>query len=662
MARLWWTCGLAGVLAFVGCKQDTTPAVSSQETAAPAPVAEEAVDLGTPAAAPVSAAPAPETPAPASATTSPSSAATPAPAAAAPAGVDWRHVAADGALAVIVRPAQALNNPVVMGVIRAIEESQPNFKLTDRLNEMRQELGIDVNDIDHVLVVVDQQQLAMAGTFASMMMAPPMSFEEGALEAPPGAFAPPPGPGAAPDAAPAPDPGTNCDDQPLFNETAPPLAGPPGGLEEGLEVPPPLVVVKFNKSVDQQKLADAGGNPAETRTHGGQTYYLKGDKSATWFQDPQTAIISSEPRVQALIDGQWREPGPLAKLLEPLATRELAVALDVTQLHAFVSMMAQQNPVAAMAGGLVKQVNSLTLAADLQGANLLQLQLHTLNEGSAGGLQGMLGGFLQQGQQAFAAQTQAGADSIPPEAKDLLPLIEKLVNGASVTAEGSVCSITVPRPDGIEQLPTLIKPALQKVQTAAAEARELNGLKQIALAFHNYHDIYGAFPAHGGSGSAGRPGQGLSWRVHLLPFLEEAALYNEFNLDEPWDSEHNRALISRMPKIYGENPEGKTSLHVFVGPGGGFEGDEGLRLFDVTDGTSLTILAVQAGPSTADVWTKPGGLTLDAASPLGALGDVGATFPVVLMDGSARKLSSTMDAETFKNLVNPKDGNPVRLD
>ncbi len=42
----------------------------------------------------------------------------------------------------------------------------------------------------------------------------------------------------------------------------------------------------------------------------------------------------------------------------------------------------------------------------------------------------------------------------------------------------------------------------------------------------------------------------LSWRVHILPFIEENALYQEFHLDEPWDSPHNIKLLNRMPPTY----------------------------------------------------------------------------------------------------------------
>lgn len=97
-------------------------------------------------------------------------------------------------------------------------------------------------------------------------------------------------------------------------------------------------------------------------------------------------------------------------------------------------------------------------------------------------------------------------------------------------------------------------------------AREV-ALKQIALAFHNHNDTYYNFPHAYGDGEGKTTG--LSWRVHLLPFLGQNALYNKFKLNEPWNSPHNKALIAEIPAIYripGTPSDGKTAYHVFTGP------------------------------------------------------------------------------------------------
>ena len=100
---------------------------------------------------------------------------------------------------------------------------------------------------------------------------------------------------------------------------------------------------------------------------------------------------------------------------------------------------------------------------------------------------------------------------------------------------------------------------------------------------HNYNGTYGRLPPAVVYGEDGKPLH--SWRVLLLPFIEQQALYEEFRLDEPWDSPHNIALLPRMPLTYAPPPGKKwkvppyhTVCQVFVGKGTAFDGREGLAL------------------------------------------------------------------------------------
>src|SRR6185295_10166602 len=132
--------------------------------------------------------------------------------------------------------------------------------------------------------------------------------------------------------------------------------------------------------------------------------------------------------------------------------------------------------------------------------------------------------------------------------------------------------------------------------------------KQIMLAMHNYHDIHKRFPAQAIYDKSGKLPL-LSWRVLILPFVEENGLYKEFHLDEPWDSEHNKKLIEKMPAIFNspgaDLPPGKTCYVVPRGKNTLFEGDKGMRDRDIVDGTSKTIMLVEVGADKAVTWTKP---------------------------------------------------------
>jgi RNA polymerase sigma factor (sigma-70 family) len=100
-------------------------------------------------------------------------------------------------------------------------------------------------------------------------------------------------------------------------------------------------------------------------------------------------------------------------------------------------------------------------------------------------------------------------------------------------------------------------------------------LKKLALAMHNYSDVYGHMPPPALTDKDGKAL--LSWRVELLPFLDQNELYQQFHREEPWDSPHNKKLLSKMPTVFA--PPGVktrqpnwTYYQVFVSagsPGGG---------------------------------------------------------------------------------------------
>jgi RNA polymerase sigma factor (sigma-70 family) len=164
---------------------------------------------------------------------------------------------------------------------------------------------------------------------------------------------------------------------------------------------------------------------------------------------------------------------------------------------------------------------------------------------------------------------------------------------------------------------------------------ERDNIKTIMLAFHNYHSNYNHLPTGSIYGSDGQPK--LSWRVALLPFLGENTLYNEFKMNESWDSPHNKALIARMPAVYGsideQIPAGHTKIRGFAGTGAAFEGVRNIGFQDITDGTSNTVLiAVARDPV---VWTKPGELSAEIPDPSSQL-DIarGAGYRLGMCDGS----------------------------
>jgi RNA polymerase sigma factor (sigma-70 family) len=108
----------------------------------------------------------------------------------------------------------------------------------------------------------------------------------------------------------------------------------------------------------------------------------------------------------------------------------------------------------------------------------------------------------------------------------------------------------------------------ERTASTAQRIKSMNNLRQIMLAIHNYHDANNRLPADVRD-KDGKPL--LSWRVLILPYLEQDNLYQQFHLDEPWDSEHNLKLLRQMPAVYRVGFDPKDSTHTycqaFAGPG-----------------------------------------------------------------------------------------------
>lgn len=251
--------------------------------------------------------------------------------------------------------------------------------------------------------------------------------------------------------------------------------------------------------------------------------------------------------------------------------------------------------------------------------------------------------------------------------KHLLPsvaTVRRTESGVELVSHGTLPSnIGTSAPIAV----ALLLPAVQSARGAAQRTQGMNNLKQIALAMHNFHDVYRGFPAAYNTDKDGKPL--LSWRVHLLPFLEAAPLYQQFHLDEPWDSEHNNQLIAQMPATYrapGSKAEpGKT---VYVGPRGkefvfvepkapGSRTPVGTGLANIPDGTSNTIMVVEASDAQAVVWTQPEDFEPTAENPFkGLVGLRPGGFLAALCDGSVRFIAASLDARMLWALFTKAGG------
>ena len=225
----------------------------------------------------------------------------------------------------------------------------------------------------------------------------------------------------------------------------------------------------------------------------------------------------------------------------------------------------------------------------------------------------------------------------------------------------------------------LLVSGLDAARNAALVFLPSNNLKQIVFATQRVQDSTGFFPGDIIDRDA-RPL--LSWRVAILPHLgdEAAALYREFHLDEPWDSDHNKPLLARMPAVFatpGEPPQkGLTDVVHPIGEGTAFSEVDGAKSLDeaetaglsgvrpetIRDGLSNTVL-VAFLPGLQTPWTQPGDFNGDPADVFATLKAAGLRVVVVGMgDGSVRPIRTDLDPRTIRALFSRNGGETLPED
>jgi hypothetical protein len=200
------------------------------------------------------------------------------------------------------------------------------------------------------------------------------------------------------------------------------------------------------------------------------------------------------------------------------------------------------------------------------------------------------------------------------------------------------------------------------------ELPSANNMKQLVLGLANHADANNSNMV---SPAAIRSKDGkalLSWRVAILPYIEQEPLYKEFHLDEPWDSAHNKKLIEKMPAIFrtpGSNAAaGKTTYLLPVGKGAAFASADAKMKYpsSFTGGTSQIVLLIDASDNQAVTWTKPDDLNYDAKDPLKGLAvRNGQEFLASFADGEVHAISKSAKADTLRAIFTPAGNENVTL-
>ena len=210
----------------------------------------------------------------------------------------------------------------------------------------------------------------------------------------------------------------------------------------------------------------------------------------------------------------------------------------------------------------------------------------------------------------------------------------------------------------------LVRRVANLTRFEAASMQQSNNLKQVILGVHNFHSVHQSLPPRMTVSEKNAPL--LSWRVFLLPYIDQQALYDSFHLDEPWDSPHNLTLVDRIPVAYQslqfpDLERGQTLVQMPLSPGSTWAGTANrmLTFQDITDGTSSTICFVVAPKDKAVTWTKPDDLSLGENLIQGLFGDR-ESCEYANFDGSVQVLPNTVEATELKAMLTHAGGEVLK--
>lgn len=215
-------------------------------------------------------------------------------------------------------------------------------------------------------------------------------------------------------------------------------------------------------------------------------------------------------------------------------------------------------------------------------------------------------------------------------------------------------------------LVALFLPAVRSAREAARRNSCVCHFKQIGLALHNYHDVYGEFPPACTVDADGKPLH--SWRTLILPYMEETQLYESIDLSKPWDDPVNQKAAQTPMSAYrcpsANYAENETTYFAIVTPNSCLRPGQSLSFSEIPDGSSRTIIITEVPLDQAVPWMSPHDADeamIFAINEDSKLAHAGGVFMVGVADGAVRAFTADMPIDTRRALITADGGEPVNL-
>lgn len=412
-----------------------------------------------------------------------------------------------------------------------------------------------------------------------------------------------------------------------------------------------VVVVTTKKPYNEAKvLKSLSAETENRRARVGNAVRIQAREFATLvLADDRTLVFLPELRRDLDLLGLLgqalgkKADGPLAGALADATKHDIALAIDARSLAGFLRADGERELVPYLS---LFKAKLITFAADFDKTAVGTLKMTFPDEASAKRAAPVLQEGIAEIVEGVGKDLERRKDRVDSAERGMVETLLTVLKAAKVEAAGAnvLATGTIAHDEAIKKLAA----ALPKSYGAAVNSsRGMNNLKQLALSFHNYESAYGVFPSD--VLPAGPKPLAMSWRVQILPFIEQENLYRQLDMTKAWDDPANmkRLEAMEMPKVFEipgrPAPKGHTYFRVFSLPKGAkgtdrpffVEGQKGGSLAGISDGTSNTFMIVEAGESVP--WYKPDLLAYDGKLPLPQLGDKAADrFIVAMGDGSVR--------------------------
>jgi hypothetical protein len=443
-----------------------------------------------------------------------------------------------------------------------------------------------------------------------------------------------------------------------------------------------LFLLAVNKPVDREAfLKGMLPDARAVKRMGGESYVSERMRIAVSFIDNQVLAFGPPDAIGAYHAKNWKSDGPLLDALHLANTKQhITMAGNISALpaKALADAPASVKP--------LLKARTVTLGLSIADPVVISGGLHFVNADDAtAGEEALkaLAALAREEMKKFRQELLdkvigdgkvAPIDELPMAALSLLGLgaierLDEFLAKPPLTRDGKSLAVVIKLPGGSAFVGMaavgvgLMLPAVQKVRDSAARLTSANNLKQIGIAFHSYHDTYGHMPSAAICDKNGKPL--LSWRVALLPFVEQNALYQQFNLDEPWDSEHNIKLSRTMVKVY-MHPQAPASAEVGLSHYRLFHGKDAIfdlkaknrNLATIADGSSNTWMVVEAAEGVP--WTKPDDFEYDPKKPLPKFAPFArGGFNALYGDGSVRFIRDTTPEKIIRAMITANGGEVI---